>query len=453
MSAAAQPDLSKLPDVLPANLPDVLSADGTPAATRSQTPPPPTMTWGMSNEDAAKAGVPGYGQNAGFLERLVMGQNAPPRPKGQSFLSYMWDTQMKRIHGSPETKPALIAAGTLATGNPESGIIADSLLQAAGAGLGTEAGRAATGQSVADIDAAKDVATNAALAGGSNLALRGASAALGSKLARGTINESLGASARDVTYGNPARALEDEGINSWITGDLEKYKDTLRATGDAGAAENAAGGRFAAVSQRVRDLAPQLDAALKASKAQIPVANVIDKPLDDAASKIITNRAMTQAEKDTAISQLGALQQSLKEGLSNTITPLQANQIKQAIGSRVNWAGNIAVTDEVKPAYRAVYGSLKNAVNSAVPDAAPLNERLENLLAAKTDLEKLMKAEEVGQGKAALGSAVTGVARRAEAAVGRVVPSARSATTGSSRWVPAGVAALRAMLGSGPMIP
>lgn len=38
MSAAAQPDLSKLPDVLPANLPDVLPADGVPARKAAASP-------------------------------------------------------------------------------------------------------------------------------------------------------------------------------------------------------------------------------------------------------------------------------------------------------------------------------------------------------------------------------------------------------------------------------
>ena len=316
----------------------------------------------------------------------------------------------------------------------EAGVIASSLAAGAGAGVGTMAGHGAVGENPVSGQNLKEAGENAvgtaltagAIQGAGKALGWGADAAFGSKLSRGMVNESVGATARDVTYGNPAKALMDENITTPITGDIEKYKAGLRAGLPPDQALIDAGGRIGAVTQRIQQLAPQVDTALKASTAQIPVADVIDKPLDDALTSIINNRAMTQAEKDAAIGQIGALQQSLKEGLPSQITPLQANQIKQAIGSRVNWAGNIAVTDEVRPAYKAVYGALKNSVNGAVPSVAQINERLTNLLTAQTDLEKLMKAEEVGQGKGALGSAVTGIARRLEAIAGRGIPAARN---------------------------
>jgi hypothetical protein len=61
------------------------------------------------------------------------------------------------------------------------------------------------------------------------------------------------------------------------------------------------------------------------------------------------------------------------------------------------------VTDEVKPAYRDLSGSLKNAIHDAVPGAASLDERLSNLMAAQKDLLQLSKLEEAGRG--------TGIAR------------------------------------------
>lgn len=248
----------------------------------------------------------------------------------------------------------------------------------------------------------------------------------GAKLSRGMINESVGATARDVTYGNPARALLDENITTPVTGDIEKYKDALRSGAEPQDALIASGGRLGEVAQKVKDLAPQLDKILGKSTATIKTADIIDKPLLGAATEIMSNPAVTDQEKDTAITQLGALQQSLKRGLGDTVSPLQANQIKQAIGNRINWTGNIAVSDDVKPAYRQVYGTIKEQVNKAVPEAADINERLTNLLSAQTDLERLAKAEEVGQGKGALGSAVTGIVRRAEAVTGRVIPGANA---------------------------
>lgn len=433
--------------------------------------------------------------------------------------------------------PLLLLSGT---GIPEE-LTGGGIAGAAGSGATSGAAsqiankglRAASGENVFTPQSAKDVAEST-LAGGTAGAAAGlfgkvASSLFKSKLARGMVNESLGATSRDVTYGNPAKAILDEGINSPITGDIEKYKTALRSGLPADQAMLAAGGRATAVQKIINTLSPELDQQLSAASEtrpwpgpsnvkgllpapkealglpgseptgpisseaqptwyrdpetgrfgraylsagkgpgqqsgggpgvmlrtpdygaaaatqkgaiQIPVADVIDKPLMESASEISSNRAMTQAEKDAALTQLGALQQSLKEGLSDTITPLQANRIKQAIGNRINWAGTIAVTDEVKPAYRAVYAALKNAVNAAVPEAAPLNERLSNLLAAQTDIEKLMKAEEVGQGKGALGSAVTGIARRAEALAGRAIPAASTVSGAAGSYAPAPIGA------------
>lgn len=165
-----------------------------------------------------------------------------------------------------------------------------------------------------------------------------------------------------------------------------------------------------------------------------------------AAADIINNRAMTPAQKEAALDALGGLQQSMKEGLGETISPMEANQIKQELGDRINWTGTSAIGDEVKPAYRALYGSLKNAVNNAVPEMAPLNERLTNLYAAQQSLKRVVGVEEVGQGKGALGSAVTGIARRAEAIAGRPLPFIATMAKGGRAIAPIAVPATPGML-------
>jgi hypothetical protein len=226
------------------------------------------------------------------------------------------------------------------------------------------------------------------------------------KTGRAAVNLSLGAQARDVTYGNPAKGLLNEGISKLTTGDFEAYKDALR--------------QVAAVNAKINQIVPQLNTKLAASSAQIPIADAIDQPLEDAAIDVIRNPAMTQTEKDTAIHQLGGLRQSIHHSLpqgATTATPSQFQAIKQAIGDRVNWGGATAVTDEVKPAYRDLYGSLKNAIHDAVPGAASLDERLSNLMAAQNDLLQLSKAEEVGRGmglaRGKIGSSILGASSRA----------------------------------------
>src|SRR5262249_25567094 len=68
---------------------------------------------------------------------------------------------------------------------------------------------------------------------------------------------------------------------------------------------------------------------------------------------------------------------------------------------------------------------MKNLISKAVPEAKELNQRLSNPLAAQSDLETLMKAEEVGGGggvaSGKIGSTVIGMAERE---AGRVLPGA-----------------------------
>jgi len=355
-------------------------------------------------------------------------------------------TYMKQAYSKALPAAATAVAPEIA---PEAGLLARAALTAGGAATGTAGGQVISGKNPIAAQQLKETGENAALAGASDLTLGGFSKLWGTKLARSAVNSSVGATARDVTYGNPAKGILDNNITTPITGDIEKYKDALAAGKAPAEAMQAAGGRAAAVSGKISQLTPQLESQLQASTAKIPVADAIDKPLNDAATQIMNNPAMTEAEKDAAVAQLGALQKSLKTGLGDTMTPLQANRIKQAVGQRVNWAGNIAVTDEVKPAYKAVYGSLKNAVSQAVPQSAAINDQLSDLYAAQTDIEKLMRAEEVGQGRGALGSNFSGIARRVEATAGRVVPAAKAANAGAQALVPSATVALNSLLNSG----
>jgi hypothetical protein len=61
---------------------------------------------------------------------------------------------------------------------------------------------------------------------------------------------------------------------------------------------------------------------LSQSTKTIPVADAIDAALHKAAFDIIDNSAMTDAEKDAALTQLGSFQKSLKEGLGKLVSPL-----------------------------------------------------------------------------------------------------------------------------------
>jgi hypothetical protein len=207
------------------------------------------------------------------------------------------------------------------------------------------------------------------------------------KIERATTDAPVRSPVRDLTYGSPAKAMVDEVIWNLATGNYQLYKAALQQGKSAAEAAQAAGGQLAAVHRKIGDYTPKLEAILSESKATVSVAEAIDKPLEHAMLEIISSGEMSESEKDAAIQQLGALQEWVKHGVRGDITPVQANQIVLAIGDRLKWGGTAGVSEELKPLYRALYGSLKSAVLAAVPEAQNLHDRLTNLYAAKSDLE------------------------------------------------------------------
>lgn len=207
------------------------------------------------------------------------------------------------------------------------------------------------------------------------------------KVATATTTPSAKAPLRDLTYGNAAKAMVDEVIWNMAAGNCQVYRTALEQGKSAAEAAQAAGGQVAVVHRKISDYTFKLKAVLSESKAMINVAEALDKPLEQATLEIISNGAMSDLEKDAAIQQLGALQAWLKHGLRGSITPVEAHRIILAIGDRLNWGGPADVPNDLKAVYRALYGSLKTAIRSAVPEAQNLHDRLTNLYAAKSDLE------------------------------------------------------------------
>lgn len=193
--------------------------------------------------------------------------------------------------------------------------------------------------------------------------------------------------ARDLAYGNPSKAMVDEAIWNLATGNYQAYKAALQQGKSAAEAAETAGGQLAMVHRKIADYAAKLENLLAESKGTIRVGEAIDKPLEQAVLEIIGNGAMSDSEKDAAVQQLGVIQEWAKHGLQGDVSPLEANRILLAIGVRLNWGGTADVPEEFKPVYRALYGNLKKAIRSAVPEAQNLHERLANLYAAKSDLE------------------------------------------------------------------
>lgn len=199
--------------------------------------------------------------------------------------------------------------------------------------------------------------------------------------------------ASDLTYGDATKALVDETIWNMAPGDFDAYSAALRQGKTAADAAQAAGGQLAVVHRKISEYTVKIEAVLSKSKSVIGVADVIDKPLERAMLEIIGNSAMSDTQKDAAIDHLGAFQEQLKRDLNREITPLEAHRIARLVGDRACWRATSDLSEELKPAYRAVYASVRNAFRAAVPQAHDLDNRLANLYAAKSDLENAPAAK------------------------------------------------------------
>jgi hypothetical protein len=197
----------------------------------------------------------------------------------------------------------------------------------------------------------------------------------------------------DLTYGNPAIALLEETIWNLPTGNIDVYRAALQEGKATAEAAQSAGGQFAIIHRKIIEYTNKVEAVLSKSNATIDVRDVMDKPFEQAVLEIISNVALSEEEKDRAIDFLGSFQEELNRGLEREITPLQAHRIARAIGDGANWGMGACLSEDLKPAFRAVYSSVRNAIRVAVPEANDLDERLANLCAAKSDLENVAAAK------------------------------------------------------------
>lgn len=339
----------------------------------------------------------------------------------------------------PELLPAMEGGGMLGFLGR---VLAKAGITGLAAGAGNATGQAATGESPFSKEHLEESAKVAGWTGALSLPFQILGESPQTSVGRGTVNKSMGVTSRDLTYANPARALSREEIADISNGDWNAYQEALRSGKTPTEAAQAAGGRFAAVSQRINELTPRLGKLLNESPAKIPVANVIDKPLEEAATDIIRNPAMGDTEKMSAIAKLGELQKSMKEGLGSEATPAQLQVLKQKIGDRINWGGTSAVTDDVKGAFRTLYGTLKEAIHRSVPGSADIDNRLTDLLGAMNVLEGSAKGTEGGK----LPFTVLGMT---SSGVGHVLPAAAK----SMAVIPSGASIAAQLQSKGVPIP
>ena len=192
---------------------------------------------------------------------------------------------------------------------------------------------------------------------------------------------------RDVVFGNSAKALVNETLWNLASGDADLYIAELQCGKTAAEAAEAAGGQLAAIHRKIDEYTAKLEALLSECKTAIDAGAAIDKPLEQAMLDIIGRGDLSEAQQDAAIQQLGALQESMKEGLQREMTAVDVRRITLSLAEHANWGGTSDLPEDLKPAYRALYSSLREALRAALPEAQNLEERLANLYAAKSDLQ------------------------------------------------------------------
>jgi hypothetical protein len=401
----------------------------------------PESHWLAATGDVLKGLASGWGAGATqTLATISRGLNKIPGV-GET-LAPSAGVKAMRIIGTPTSTSEKFGAGIEQAAEMAAGGAGKSLL--AKIGIGALGGGASTavheGGTTEGVNLA-DVLTSTAIGGAAPTIEAGARSLFNSKVARGLVNESVMAAPHDVAYGNPAKALLDERIATPFTGDVEKFKDAIRSGATLHGAAEAAGGRIAAISEKINELAPQLNQKLAAAGTnraagatfsnltRIP-ASTVTNPIDSGIQAILKNRGVTAEDAQAAIKELQALKQaalkvpSVPGATTTAWAPLEANAVKQEIGKSTNWAGRERIGELVEPIKKQVYGNLKNSINAAAPGTAALNERLTNLLAAQADVNKLAGFEEVGRGRSMGGVIGPSWMGRVEALAGRFVPAA-----------------------------
>ena len=407
----------------------------------SDSPGVPSSHWLAATGNFLKDLAGGFGAGATqTIATVSRGLNAIPGI-GET-LAPSQGVKAMRIIGTPTNTGEKIGAGIeqgaeLAATGPVKSLLTKMGIGALTGGASTAIHEAGTSQG-AD---AGDVATSTVLGGAAPAAEGAVKSLLTSKFARGLVNESVMATPRDVAFGNPAKALLDEGIATPKTGDLEKFKDAIRSGATLQGAAEAAGGRIAAINQKINEIAPQLNQKLIAAGtnraagatfsnlARIPASTVTD-PINNGIEAILKDRGVTADDAQAAIKELQGIRQaalkipSVPGATTTAWAPLEANAVKQEIGGSINWQGRERVGQLVDPVRKQVYAALKDQVNRAAPGTAELNERLTNLLAAQSDVNNLAGFEEVGRGGSMGGVIGPSWMGRVEALAGRFIPAA-----------------------------
>lgn len=252
-------------------------------------------------------------------------------------------------------------------------LIVNTLPRAAAEGL-TSAGVVSAQTGEVDKDAAVAGLISGAIPFG-GAAANALKTSMGPDLSARIINSLIKPLSKDFSYGkNPGRAVAEEGITG---SSLEEIGNGIKEKLDL----------------RLTQLENTLTVAASAGK-KVNLSGVL-KPVDEAISEA---REAPNTNSDV-IKRLQGLKEDLmgiKTDEEGNITearnfglqePGQATGFKRLVGSLTKFTGRESDDKTVNAALKNVYGLIKDKINAVVPEAKDLNERIADLISAKTATE------------------------------------------------------------------
>jgi hypothetical protein len=208
-------------------------------------------------------------------------------------------------------------------------------------------------------------------------------------------NASAKPPARDLAYGNPAKALVDETIWNLQPGDFAAYTTALRQGKSPLDAAQAAGGQLTVIHRKIHEYTAKIESLLSASNAALDAQTLIQNihtVLDRETLNIISDDAIADDGKDAAVARLGEFQEWINRGLHAGSTPLDAHRIAVAIADRANW-GAASMSAELTRVHRLAHTAIRDAIRAAFPEIRDTDERLANLYAARSEIDAAFHSE------------------------------------------------------------
>lgn len=184
-----------------------------------------------------------------------------------------------------------------------------------------------------------------------------------------TVNSILRTRPADFEFsGNPGRGVVDEGIVAPTRNSLAKKID-------------AASGKR---TSQLDEVLSSPEASSKRVNAARPIRTSFDPKINEAEWSDPALAGRLGEVRDSMLTR--PLPRAISNANIESLTPLEATNVKRAIGRNTKFTGN-AFDNQVNAARAGSYAGIDSVVDEAVPESKPINSRLHDLIGASKRIE------------------------------------------------------------------